>query len=111
MSAQAKDKDLAWKLIRFLTTNDQVITTFLIPQGGMLPIKSDNTGKYAKYYDDPIDQAFINEVIPTMRPPAYGPRYSTAATFVVTALQEIAGGAAVKPRLQRLNEEVQTVYS
>jgi len=112
MSAQAKDKDLAWKLIRFLTTNDQVIRGFLIPQGGMLPIKSYNTNaEYGKFYADPINQAFINDVIPTMRPPAYGPLYDTAATFVVTALQEIAGGTDVKTRLKRLDDEVKTVYS
>lgn len=112
MSSQAKDKDLAWKLIRFLTTNDEVIKTFLIPQGGMLPVKSYNTNAaYGPSYADPIDQAFINKVIPTMRPPAYGPRYSTAATFVVTALQEIAGGADVKSRLKQLDDAVKTVYS
>lgn len=112
MSSQAKDKDLAWKLIRFLTTNDEVIRTFLIPQGGMLPIKSYNdNAAYGPSYADKIDQAFITEVIPTMRPPAYGPRYSTAATFVVTALQEIAGGADVKSRLKQLDDAVKTVYS
>jgi multiple sugar transport system substrate-binding protein len=112
MSSQAKDKDLAWKLIRFLTTNAEVIKTFLIPQGGMLPIKSYNSNAaYGPSYADKIDQAFINDVIPTMRPPAYGPRYSTAATFIVTALQEIAGGADVKSRLKQLNDAVKTVYS
>ncbi len=98
--------------IQFLTTSKEVITTFLIPQGGMLPRKSYNTtGPYASAYADTIDQAFINNVIPTMRPPAYGPRYSTAASFVVSALQEIAGGANVKQRLSRLTDEVKTVYA
>jgi multiple sugar transport system substrate-binding protein len=111
IGAQSKNKDLAWKLIEFLTTDDEVIRKFLIPQGGMLPRKSDNTGaKYGSFYDDPINQAFIKDVIPTMRPPAYGPFYSTAATFVVTALQEIAGGADVKQRLGQLNDEVKTIY-
>ncbi len=111
ISAQAKDKALAWKLIQFLTTSKEVITTFLIPQGGMLPRLSYNTtGDYAKPYADPINQAFIKDVIPSMRPPAYGPRYSTAASFIVSALQEIAGGADVKQRLTRLNDEVKTVY-
>jgi multiple sugar transport system substrate-binding protein len=111
IAAQSKEKDLAWSLIKFLTTNDQVIRSFLIPQGGMLPRKSYNTNaEYGKFYDDPINQAFIKEVIPSMRPPAYGPLYSTAATFVVTALQEIAGGADVKDRLNQLNKEVKTVY-
>jgi multiple sugar transport system substrate-binding protein len=112
ISAQAQNKQLAWKLIQFLTTSKEVITTFLIPQGGMLPRKSYNTtGPYASAYADTIDQAFINNVIPTMRPPAYGPHYSTAASFVVSALQEIAGGANVKQRLTQLTNEVKTVYA
>ena len=111
MAAQAKDKQAAWKLINYLTTSKDVITTFLIPEGGMLPRVSYDTGQYAQSYSDAISQAFIKNVIPTMRPPAYGPPYSTAATFVVTALQEIAGGANVKTRLNQLNDEVKTVYS
>jgi ABC-type glycerol-3-phosphate transport system substrate-binding protein len=112
MAAQAKDKQTTWKLINFLTTDPNVINTFLIPEGGVLPHVSYNTtGAYAKNYADPISQAFIKNVIPTMRPPTYGPLYSTAATFVVSALQEIAGGAEVKARLTQLNNEVKTVYS
>ena len=37
--------------------------------------------------------------------------YDTAANFVVTALQEIAGGTPVKARLQQLTDEVKTVYA
>ncbi|MFL5701776.1 MAG: ABC transporter substrate-binding protein [Ktedonobacteraceae bacterium] len=113
MSAQAQNKQLAWKLINFLTTSDSVITKFLIPEGGVLPHKSYNVsgGKYASNYADTISQSFITNVIPTMRPPAYGPRYSTAASFVVSALQEIAGGANVKQRLTQLTNEVKTVYA
>lgn len=111
MSAQTKDKQLAWKLINFLTTSKEVITTFLIPEGGVLPRVSYNTNQYAQNYSDAISQSFIKNVIPTMRPPAYGPLYSTAASFVVSALQEIAGGADVKTRLAQLNNEVKTVYS
>jgi multiple sugar transport system substrate-binding protein len=112
MSAQASNKDLAWKFIQYLTSNKNVLTNYLVTEG-IFPHKSDvvTGGPFANLFSDPISLAFINKVIPTMRPPAYGPRYSTAATFVVTALQEIAGGASVKPRLQRLTQEVQTVYT
>ncbi len=65
---------------------------------------------YGNYYSDPISQAFIKQVIPTMRPPAYGPNYSKAAQAVVTALRDIADGAAVKPRLLRLTDQVKSIY-
>ena len=113
ISSASTNKELAWKLINFLTTSPAVITTFLIPEGGMLPRRSYNVKSqfYARYYTDPISQEFIQHVIPTMRPPAFGPRYSIAAGAVVTALQEIANGATVKPRLLALTDEVKSIYA
>jgi multiple sugar transport system substrate-binding protein len=112
MSSQASNKDLAWKFIEYLTSNKKVLTNYLVTEG-IFPHKSDvvTGGPYANLFSDAISQVYINKVIPTMRPPAYGPHYSTAASFVVTALQEIAGGANVKQRLTQLTSEVKTVYS
>ncbi|MDQ2717393.1 MAG: sugar ABC transporter substrate-binding protein [Chloroflexota bacterium] len=112
MSAQASNKDLAWKFIQYLTSNKQVLTNYLVSEG-IFPHKSVVVpgGPYASLFSDDISKQFINSVIPTMRPPAYGPRYSQAATFVVTALQEIAGGVPVPQRLQQLTNEVKTVYT
>jgi multiple sugar transport system substrate-binding protein len=112
MSAQASNKDLAWKFIQYLTSNKKVLTNYLVTEG-IFPHKSDvvTGGPYANLFSDQISQTFITKVIPTMRPPAYGPKFDTAASFVVTALQEIAGGTSVKPRLQQLTQEVQTVYA
>lgn len=112
IGSSSNNKALAWKLIDFLTTSPAVIKTFLIPEGGMLPRRSYNIEPqlYGNYYSDPISQAFINQVIPTMRPPAFGPNYSKAAQVVVTALHEIANGAAVKPRLSQLTDEVKSIY-
>lgn len=112
MSAQASNKDLAWKFIQYLTTNKSVLTNYLVTEG-VFPHKSYVTsgGPYANLFSDAISQAFINNVIPTMRPPAYNPLYDTAASFIVTALQEIAGGANVQSRLTQLTDEVKTVYA
>jgi multiple sugar transport system substrate-binding protein len=112
MSNLPKNKQQAWDLITFLTTSKDVITNFLIPEGGVLPYRSFNTSQqlYAKFYSDDISRAFITKVIPTMRPPAYGPNYSKAAALVVKALQEITSGANVQPRLNKLTEDVRSIY-
>jgi multiple sugar transport system substrate-binding protein len=112
IASSSKNKALAWKLIDFLTSSRAVITTFLIPEGGMLPRRSYNLKPqlYGRYYADPISQSFINDVIPTMRPPAFGPRYSIAAAAIVNALQDIANGAVVKSRLLKLTDEVKSIY-
>jgi multiple sugar transport system substrate-binding protein len=113
ISAVSTNKQLAWKLVDFLTTSHEVITSFLIPEGGVLPYRSYNTtaNLYAQSYSDGISRSFINSVIGTMRPPAFGPHYSGAAIAVVTALQEIATGANVRQRLTRLTEEVKAMYA
>ncbi len=113
IASSSTNKNLAWKLINFLTTSPAVITTFLIPEGGMLPRRSYDIDPrlYSRFYSDPISRTFINNIIPTMRPPAYGPRYSTAAQAIVTALREIANGSAVKPRLLKLTDEVKAIYA
>jgi multiple sugar transport system substrate-binding protein len=113
ISSLASDKDLAWKLIDFLTTSKEVILSFLLPEGGVLPHLSFNTSQslYAKYFSDNISRSFITSVIPTMRPPAYGPRFSNAAMAIVKALQEIAHGADVRPRLVKLTDEVNAIYA
>jgi multiple sugar transport system substrate-binding protein len=113
MSSLASDKALAWKLIDFLTTSKDVILSFLIPEGGVLPHVSFNTSPsfYARYYSDNISRTFISSIIPTMRPPAYGPRFSNAAMAVVAALKEIAHGVDVRPRLVKLTDEVRALYA
>ena len=112
MSAQASNKTLAWNLINYLTSNKDVLTNYLVTEG-VFPHKSQvaSGGPYASLFSDPISQSFINNIIPTMRPPAYHPKYSQAATYIVTALQEIAGGANVQQRLQQLNNDVKTVFT
>ena len=50
ISSLTKNRQLSWQLIDFLTTAQAVITSFLIPEGGMLPHKSYNTSLYAHYY-------------------------------------------------------------
>ena len=112
MSALAKNKDLAWKLIDFLTTSRDVILSFLIPEGGVLPHTSFNTSGqlYSRYYSDTISRTFITSIIRTMRPPAFGLRYSTATMAVVSALQEIANGTDVRARLLKLTDEVNAIY-
>jgi multiple sugar transport system substrate-binding protein len=112
MSSNSSNKTLAWNLIEYLTSNKAVLTNYLVTEG-IFPHKSQVTsgGPYANLFSDPISQAFINDIIPTMRPPAYHPKYSQAATYVVTALQDIAGGTNVLKRLTQLNSDVKTVFA
>jgi multiple sugar transport system substrate-binding protein len=88
MAEQAKDKDAAWKFIEFLTASDEVIQNYLLPMGAILPLKS-SVEKYADVFEQPINKAFIEEVLPATRGIPYGPKWSQAAQFILNALQKV----------------------
>jgi ABC-type glycerol-3-phosphate transport system substrate-binding protein len=113
IAAKPSDLELAWTLVRFLTTNDETIRTFLGPQGGLLPVLSQNRlQRYRKYYGDAISQTFVEDIAPTIRRLPSGPLYSRAAVTIAKALQEIAHnpGTTVIDRLATLNRELETLY-
>ena len=88
MAKQTKDKDAAWKFIEFLTASDEVIQNYLLPMGAILPLKS-SVEKYADVFEQPINKAFIEEVLPATRGIPYGPKWSQAAQFILNALQKV----------------------
>jgi multiple sugar transport system substrate-binding protein len=114
ISAQSHNQELAHKLVRFLVTNEHPIRTFLIPQGGLLPVSADNTGAaYGSSYDDMIGRTFVQNVAPSMRLPPYGPGYKRVAERIAQAMQDVAFGdnVVVAKRLAALNQEVKRAYT
>jgi ABC-type glycerol-3-phosphate transport system substrate-binding protein len=113
ISADANDRQLAWTLIRFLTTNDESIRSFLGPQGGLLPVLSQNSlPRYKKYYGDEITRAFLEKIAPTMRRLPSGRLYSQAAVMIAQTLKEIAltPGSDVMDHLVTLNGDLESLY-
>jgi multiple sugar transport system substrate-binding protein len=87
MAEQTKDKEAAWKFIKFLTASDEVIENYLLPMGAILPLKS-SVEQYSEVFEQPINKAFIEQVLPATRGIPYTPEWGQAAQFILDAIQK-----------------------
>ena len=88
MSENAQNKDAAWKFIEFLTSSDDVIQNYLLPMGAILPLKS-SIEKYATVFEQPINKAFIEQVLPATRGIPYEPKWGQASQIILDAIQKV----------------------
>jgi multiple sugar transport system substrate-binding protein len=87
ISTQCDNKEMAWEFVKFLASSDISITTYLLPMGAVLPLKSKNT-EYSSSFDNDVMKPFIEEVMPNMRAFPFGPKYGSASQFIISAMQE-----------------------
>ena len=88
MSENAQDKEAAWKFIEFLTSSDEVIQDYLLPMGAILPLKS-SVEKNAAVFEQPINKAFIEQVLPATRGIPYEPKWGQASQIILDAIQKV----------------------
>jgi ABC-type glycerol-3-phosphate transport system substrate-binding protein len=110
ISTRTRSTDLAWQLIYFLTHDASNIREYQSKDGIIPPRKS-----YDKsFYKDVISQTFINDIIesPTISLPPYGPLYTLAGEFVISALSDIMNhlDIDIPQRLSQLNNTLQILY-
>jgi len=87
ISSQCKNKEMAWEFIKFLASSDVSITTYLLPMGAVLPLKSSNAA-YSESFDNAVMNPFLEEVMPNMKAFPFGPKYTPASAFIINAMQE-----------------------
>ncbi len=110
MSKQTKNKEAAWKFIKFLTSSDAVINKYLLPMGAILPLKS-SVKKFDAQFNTPINQAFINHVLPNVRGIPYGPNWGQASPFILNALQTVAfTDKSIDDIAAQLDQTVTAIY-
>jgi multiple sugar transport system substrate-binding protein len=110
ISSQTKHPDMAWKFIEYFCSSDVAVKEYTIPMGMIPPLKSAAT-KYADLLSDPVSQAYLNEILPSMIGGPYDPQYGAAAQFVIQAMQEVAvAGAPVDASLQSLTQNLKILY-
>jgi multiple sugar transport system substrate-binding protein len=88
MSANTENKEAAWKFIQFLTASDKVIEDYLLPMGAILPLKS-SVAQYTEVFEQPINKAFIDEVLPTTRGIPYESKWGEASQIILDAIQKV----------------------
>ncbi len=110
ISSQTEHPDIAWKFIEFFCSSDIAVREYIVPMGMIPPLKS-AAEKYADLLSDPVSQAYLNEILPSMIGGPYDPQYGAAAQFIIQAMQEVAvAGAPVETALQNLTQNLKILY-
>ena len=112
ISNQCQYPEVAWEFITFFNTNEVALEEYTMTSG-LVPALKTQIEKYqdTPYLDNPISQAYINEVIPTMIGGPYDDNYGSASQFIIQAMQEVTiAGAEVEPTLQSLTGNIKTLY-
>ena len=112
ISTQCKYSEIAWEFIEFFNTNDVALEEYTMTSG-LVPALKSEIEKYndTPYLDNPISQAFINEVIPSMIGGPYDATYGSASQFIIQGMQEVAiSGVPVETALDDVTANMKILY-
>jgi len=112
MTKQSQNKQAAWKFIKYLVSSDIAIKEYIYPLGAIPPLKSTVNETHKQLFDNPVTDAYINEIISTGRPIPYGPKWGQAAQFISDAIQEAAlTGKSIDEITADLEKQLSDIYS
>jgi multiple sugar transport system substrate-binding protein len=82
------DQKPAWTFMTWLATSTYAALNYTIPYEGSIPPLAHPSGTVAAQLNNPISQAFIHQIIPTVNTPDWGAQYSSAYLDVMAAIQQ-----------------------
>ena len=110
MFKAARDKSAAWTFMQYLASDRAAIETYTLTSGVIPPLRNAVT-LFPKQMGNPIVQAYINQVIPTVVRPAWGPIYSKAYPIIMTGVQQAASGTTpVADIARQMQAQLQSAY-
>ncbi|WP_298331845.1 sugar ABC transporter substrate-binding protein [Haloactinopolyspora sp.] len=89
MFGQSEHQEAAWTFIEYLATSENAIVNYTLAEGASLPPLSDPQGEVAELMDTPVNQAYVEQIMPTSTKPPYGQAFSAAYDPVMAGLQRI----------------------
>lgn len=111
ISAQTEHPDIAWEFVQHLTSSDIAIEEYFIPLGMIPPLKSTISQTHPEAFQDPVSQAYINDIIPSMVGGPFNPQYGAAQQFIIQGMQEVAlSNADVSQTLDDITKNLQLLY-
>ncbi len=109
MSKTTPHPHAAWKFIQFMVSSPADVRDFLIPEGGIPPLKSSQAA-FKSLLNQPYQQAWVKEIIPEARPVPYNAAWDDAANYMIDALQSVLNGSNVKQTLGLLEDQLKRLY-
>ncbi|PSL08403.1 carbohydrate ABC transporter substrate-binding protein (CUT1 family) [Haloactinopolyspora alba] len=89
MFGQSEKKEAAWKFIEYLATSENAVLNYTLAEGAALPPLSDPKGEVAEVMDTPVNNAYVENIMPTSTKPPYGQAFSSAYDPVMANLQRV----------------------
>jgi multiple sugar transport system substrate-binding protein len=110
MFKAARDKPAAWTFMEYLASNRTAIETYTLSSGVIPPLRNALT-QFPTQMGNPIVQAFVKEVIPTVVRPAWGPTYSKAYPIIMTGVQQaVSATMPVSEIAKQMQAQLQSAY-
>jgi multiple sugar transport system substrate-binding protein len=92
--ADSKQKEAAWKFMQFLATSPYAIENYTISyESSLMPLAKPPSDDLAAKLDTPVFNAFLNDIMPTVTTPPYGPDFAAAATAIMAGVQQAVTGS------------------
>jgi multiple sugar transport system substrate-binding protein len=88
ISAKSPNKKLDWEFIKFLTSSQTSVKDYMLPLGGVPPLKS--TEHQSNVMSLPVNRIYVNQILKTMVGGPYNPKYGQQLQIVINALQQAA---------------------
>ncbi|MFD4976360.1 ABC transporter substrate-binding protein [Streptomyces sp. NPDC058424] len=92
MFKNSKHQKAAWEFMKFLATSPEGVQ-YAVKYEGSLPSVANPPAEVAKELDNPIAQAFRNDVIPTVNRPEWGSHYANTYSDIMAGIQGVMTGS------------------
>lgn len=110
MFKAAKDKAAAWAFMQYLASDPVAIGDYTLTSGAIPPLKR-ATALFPAQMGNPIVQAFIRDVIPTVVRPDWGPVYTKAYPAIMTGVQQaVSGTSPIADIVKQMQAQLKTAY-
>lgn len=110
MFKAARDKSAAWTFMQYLASDRTAIETYTLKSGVIPPLRN-AVALFPTQMGNPIVQAYVREVIPTVVRPAWGPVYSKAYPIIMTGVQQaVSSTVPVTDIAKQMQAQLQSAY-
>jgi multiple sugar transport system substrate-binding protein len=110
MSEQSEHKDLAWDLMKFITT-DETTTKEYFKRTGLMPVVESQYDDPA--FDSPYAKTFLDQMSRLRNPNVWGSskKYEIEIAFMEGIQKILLGEAEVGAELNKLNEQIKDIIA
>jgi len=110
MFKAARDKAAAWAFMQYLASDRTAIATYTLTSGVIPPLRNGTT-MFPAQMGNPIVQAYVRDVIPTVVRPDWGTLYTKAFPAIMTGVQQaVSGTAPVAGIAKQMQDQLQSAY-